>query len=178
MLIGLQTSRELGLVTLNLAVKSVTTATENHQVQTNDDQASQQNTKPVPMPRSNWKGNLNERKKIIQEFPDVFDSIGCLPGEYTIHVDPEVPPVVHPPRRIPIALKEKLKMELDSLVAQGIISPVTEPTPWVNSFVCVTKTNGSVRLCLDPRDLNKAVCKPHYVTPTFEDITAELNGAR
>ena len=93
-------------------------------------------------------------------------------------MDPTVPPVVHPPRRIPKALKERFKAELDFLVTQDMISPVKEPTPWVNSIVCVTKANGSVRLCLDPRDLNKAIRKPHYVTPTFEDVPAKLNGAR
>ena len=106
------------------------------------------------------------------------DDDGCLLGEYTIHVDPTIPPVVHLPQWILIALKEKLKAELDSLVTKGIISPVTEPTPWVNSIVCVTKANGSVRLWLDPRDLNKAIRRPHYVTPTFEDVTAKLRGAR
>ena len=44
-----------------------------------------------------------------------FVYIGCLPGEYSIHVDSMVPPVVHPPRPIPIAHKEKFKAELDSL---------------------------------------------------------------
>ena len=93
-------------------------------------------------------------------------------------MNPTVPPVVHQPRQIPIILKEKLKAELDSLVTQGIISLVTEPTPWVNLIVCITKANSSVRICLEPRDLNKAIHRPHYVTLTFEDITAKLHGAR
>lgn len=173
-LIGLQTSRELGLVTLNLAIKTDTT----HVTDKASRPTPPHDMKPVPVQEPCTMGNLGERRKIIEEFPDVFDSIGCLPGEHTIHLNPEVPPVVHPPRRVPISLKGKLKLELDSLEAQGIISPVKDPTPWVNSFVCTTKRNGSVRLCLDPRDLNKAVHRPHYATPTFEDITAELDNAR
>ena len=98
------------------------------------------------MPKSSLKGDLQARDRIIQEFYDVFDSIGCLPDEYTIHVDWTIPQVAHPPRRIPIAIKEKFKTELGALVNQGIISQVTEPTPWVNSFVCVTKANTSVGL--------------------------------
>ena len=102
----------------------------------------------------------------------------CLTGEYIVHVDPIIPLVVHTSRRIPISPKEKFKTELDSLVNQGIISLVIEQTPWIDSFVCVTKANGSVLLCLDPRDLNKAVLRSHFVTPSFEDITSQLHDAR
>jgi hypothetical protein len=86
--------------------------------------------------------------------------------------------VIHPPRRIPFALRDGLKEELNSLVEKGILSPVTQPTDWVNSFVCVTKPSGKIRLCLDPKDLNKAIKRPHYYTPTFEDILPKLSGAR
>ena len=48
----------------------------------------------------------------------------------------------------------------------------------MNSFVCVTKSNGKIRLCLDPRDLNRAVKRPHYVTPTLEDVLSRLHGAK
>ena len=67
-----------------------------------------------------------------------------------VSVDPAVLPVVHPPRRVPEALREPLKNELVSLVEQGILAKVTEPTDWVNSLVCITKSNGALRLCLDP----------------------------
>ena len=83
-------------------------------------------------------------------------------------------PVVHRHQRIPIALKENFKAELDLLKTEVIISPVTEPTPWVNSFVCETNAVGSVRRGLDPQDLNKAELRPHYVTP----VIAQLHGTR
>ena len=85
---------------------------------------------------------------------------------------------MHPPRRVPEALKERLRKELDSLVMQGILAKVTEPTDWVNSLVCVTKSIGALRLCLDPKDLNRAIKRPHYFTPTLEDILSKLRGAR
>ena len=69
-------------------------------------------------------------------------------------------------------------IELDSLVKQEIRSPVTYPTDWVNSCVCVTKPNGKIRLCLDPKDLHSAIKRPHYVTPTLEDVLTRLNGAK
>ena len=47
-------------------------------------------------------------------------------------------------RRVPEALHEPLKRELDALVEQGIIAKVDEPTNWVNSLVCMTKANGTL----------------------------------
>ena len=76
-----------------------------------------------------------------------------------------------PPRRVPEALKEPLKKELDSLVGQGILAKVTEPTDWVNSLVWVTKNTGALRLCLDPKDLNQAIKRPHYFTPTLAIVS-------
>ena len=85
---------------------------------------------------------------------------------------------MHPPRRVPEALRESLKKELDNLEAQGIIAKVTEPTDWVNSLVCVTKSNGTLTLYLDPKDLNKAIKRPHHCTPTIDKVLPRLNGAQ
>ena len=89
-----------------------------------------------------------------------------------------VPPVVHYPRRVPVALREPLKEELDTLIQQGIIAKVDRPTDWVNSCVCVTKPNGKLRLCLDPKDLNKAIKRPDHYTPTLDDVLPKLNVAQ
>jgi hypothetical protein len=59
----------------------------------------------------------------------------------------------------------------------GVITRVDEPTEWVNSLVVVEKPNGQLRLCLDPRDLNKAIKREHYQLPTFEEISTRLCGA-
>ncbi len=161
-LLGLPTCRDLEIVSLNFTVDV-------------------KESIPIPSAPSvtnRPQGDAQAREKILQEFADIFKGIGCFEGTWKITVDPSVPPVVHPPRRIPVSLKDKLKNELDSLVSQGIISPVTYPTDWVNSFVCVTKSNGNIRLCLDPRDLNRAVKRPHYVTPTLEDVLCRLHGAK
>jgi hypothetical protein len=77
-----------------------------------------------------------------------------------------------------MALQEPLRVELDQLVQQGIIAKVDRPTDWVNSIVCATKANGTIRLCLDPKDLNKAIKRPHHYTPTLDDILPKLTGAR
>ena len=76
------------------------------------------------------------------------------------------------------ALREPLKEGLDTLIQQGIIAKVDRPTDWVNSCVCVTKPNVKLRLCLDPKDLNKAIKRPHHYTPTLDDVLPKLNGAQ
>ena len=75
-------------------------------------------------------------------------------------------------------LKEPLKEDLYSLVGQGILAKVTEPTNWVNSLVCVTKNTGALRLYLDPKDLSQAIKRPHYFTPTLKDVLPKLSGAK
>ena len=62
--------------------------------------------------------------------------------------------------------------------ADDIIAKVAEPTPWVSSMVVVRKKNGDVRICIDPRDLNKAVKRCYYPMPTIEEIVARLPGAK
>jgi len=64
-------------------------------------------------------------------------------------------------------MMDKLKNELDSMVRFGVTAKVDKPTPWVSSLVCVEKKDGSLRLCLDPKDLNKAVMREHHKIPTM-----------
>ena len=60
----------------------------------------------------------------------------------------------------------------------GVIDRVTEPTDWVNSLVVVQKPNGQIRVCLNPKDLNKAIKRHHYQLPTAEDILSRMSGAK
>ena len=60
-----------------------------------------------------------------------------------------------------------MKAELDKMEANGIIEKVDQPTPWVNSMVVVEKRDGSVRICLEPKKLNKAVMREHHHIPTL-----------
>lgn len=123
--------------------------------------------------------NTIENKSILDEFPEVFQGLGCLPGKYHISIDPSVPPIIHPPRRVPHSKRDLLKKELDRMENVGIIEkvPLNEPADWVSSLVCVDKPDGSIRVCLDPRDLNCAIKREHYPLPLVEDITASCAGA-
>jgi len=44
--------------------------------------------------------------------------------------------------------------------------------------VVVQKSNGKLRICLDPRDLNRAIKREHFIIPTFADIAPKLHGKR
>ena len=87
----------------------------------------------------------------INKFDDCFGNIGCLGEKYHIVVDENVPPVVNPPHRIPVALKEQVKKELDRMEKMEIIERINGPTDWVNSMVVVEKPNGNLHICLDPK---------------------------
>ena len=59
--------------------------------------------------------------------------------------------------------------------AMDVIRKVDEPTEWVNSLVVVEKPKSKkLRVCLDPRPLNKAIRREHFHLPTLEDITTRL----
>ena len=60
----------------------------------------------------------------------------------------------------------------------GVIREITEPTGWVNSFALANKSNGRIRVCLDPQNLNQALMHEHYYSPTFEDIAAKMVGSK
>ena len=59
-----------------------------------------------------------------------------------------------------------------------MIEKVTHPTDWVCNIVVVEKSNGKLRLCLDPRNLNKAIKREHFQLPTMDDIMAKMPGAK
>ena len=55
---------------------------------------------------------------------------------------------------------------------------ISEPLEWLNSFVCVKKANGKIRLCLDPTHLNKWIIRPKHSAKLVDDILHRLNGAK
>ena len=119
------------------------------------------------------------KEDLCRTYPDRFQGIGTFEGTFHITTDPTVTPVVHAPRRCSIHLRDEIRKELDSMVDLGVIAKVTEPTDWVSSLVYSRKwkSNGRLRVCLDPKELNKAIKRPHYRTPTLDEITHKLAGA-
>ncbi|GFS92977.1 retrovirus-related Pol polyprotein from transposon 17.6 [Trichonephila clavipes] len=79
------------------------------------------------------------------------------------------------PRKVPLAIHNKVKEELSNMVEAGIISKVEEPTEWVSNMVVITSPK-KLRICLDPRPLNKAIQRPHYPIPTANALITKLQG--
>ncbi|KAK3738934.1 hypothetical protein RRG08_006501 [Elysia crispata] len=61
---------------------------------------------------------------------------------------------------------------------RGILQRVTEPTDWVSLMDIVEKKNGSLRICIDPRPLNKALKREHYKLPTLDDVLPKFREAK
>ena len=120
---------------------------------------------------------INSKDSIPVEFSDCFGEIGCLDKLYHIELNPDIQPVIAPSQKIPHSLKPRLKQELERMIKLHIIEPVVEPTEWVNAMVIVEKPNGKLRICLDPRPLNKAIKRHRYQLPTAEEIFSEMQGA-
>ncbi|XP_077997421.1 uncharacterized protein LOC144450650 [Glandiceps talaboti] len=104
--------------------------------------------------------------KILSDYRDVFQGLGCLPGQYHLQVDQSVKPIKHQPRKVAVALKSELKKKIESLEKQKILTKVPEPTDWISSMV-VVKNPGKLRI---RKDLNKALKRSHYPMPTIKDI--------
>ncbi|CAC5385605.1 unnamed protein product [Mytilus coruscus] len=121
---------------------------------------------------------VDRNNKLKQQYRDLFKGLGCLPGTHKIRINKTVAPVVHAPRKIPIAIKDKVKAELDRMEDIGVIFKQQEPTQWVNSMVTVIKPNGKIRISIDPRDLNKAILREHYPLKTVEEVISQMPNAK
>ena len=116
--------------------------------------------------------------QVFNENSDLFGSdLGRLPVVYKMKLKEDVIPVIKPPRKIPIAMENDVKQELQRMVDLGIIKPQREPTEWVSQMVAAKKKNGDIRVCIDPRDLNTALMRPHHPMRTVEDVAARMPNA-
>ena len=123
------------------------------------------------------------REKILQDFKDCFDRVGCFPGEkYHIQLVDNPKPAIHPPRSTAVHILPLYKEALDEMTGDLIITEVTEPTEWVNSIaISITMTKKGklkVRPCLDPKDLNNYIKRAHYPTRTLDEILPLLHGKK
>ena len=106
---------------------------------------------------------------------DVFDeSLGSMEGKVHLEISPNARQVIMPPRRVPVAIKDKLGKELERLTERGGSAPVQEPTERVSSMITTTKPDGNIRLCIDPHHLNRELTRSHYPLPIIEEILPEL----
>jgi hypothetical protein len=64
------------------------------------------------------------------------------------------------------------------MTEMGVVVKQEDPTDWVNSMVTVIKPNGRIRICIDPRDLNKAILREHYPLKTVEEVISQMPNAK
>ena len=116
----------------------------------------------------------------VSDFPDVFpEELPGLPPhreiEFSIDVVPgAIPASITPYRMAPLELKE-LKFQLQELLEKGFIRPSV--SPWGAPVLFVKKKDGTLRLCIDYRQLNKLTIKNKYPLPRIDDLFDQLKGA-
>lgn len=122
--------------------------------------------------------NLNEATTIVDK--SVFGDLGhmkCKPVKIRLRAD-AVPYSLNTARRIPIPLLDKVKEALQRMEQRGVIVKVTEATEWCAPMVPVAKKDDTVRICVDLKQLNRAVIRERYVLPVLDDILPKLSGAK
>ena len=121
-----------------------------------------------------------ESVSIVREFLDVF--LAHLPGmppdrdiDFCIDLEPGTRPISIPPYRMANAELRELKAQLQELLGKGFIRP--SASPWGAPILFVKKKDGSFRMCIDYRQLNKVTTKNKYPLPRIDDLFDQLQGA-
>ncbi|KAL0559074.1 hypothetical protein IC582_003663 [Cucumis melo] len=117
---------------------------------------------------------------VVRDYPDVF--LEELPGlpphrevEFAIELEPGTVPISRAPYRMAPAELKELKVQLQELLDNGFIRPSV--SPWGAPVLFVKKKDGSMRLCIDYRELNKVTVKNRYPLPRIDDLFDQLQGA-
>ncbi|XP_021754918.1 uncharacterized protein LOC110720219 [Chenopodium quinoa] len=118
--------------------------------------------------------------EVVNEFLDVFpDEILGMPPrreiDFTIDLVPGTTPISKAPYRMTPVEMSKLKEQLQDLLDKGYIRP--SASPWGAPVLFVKKKDGSMRLCIDYRELNKVKIKNKYPLPRIDDLFDQLKGA-
>ncbi|GJR12539.1 putative reverse transcriptase domain-containing protein [Tanacetum coccineum] len=118
---------------------------------------------------------------IVREFPEVFpeDLPGLPPArqvEFQIDLVPGAAPVARAPYRLAPAEMQELSTQLQELSDRGFIRPSS--SPWGAPVLFVKKKDGSFRMCIDYRELNKLTVKNRYPLLRIDDLFDQLQGSR
>lgn len=119
-------------------------------------------------------GLPKDKETFVLQNKNLFEGLGKLPGTCKIMLKPNSIPVLKYRKRIPDSLHEPLKLLLEEMRKDKIISVVDYPTEWVNNLQIVEKPNKALRICLDPIPLNECIQREHYQIPTAEEIFSRL----
>ena len=117
---------------------------------------------------------------ILQEFKDVFpDELSELPPkrefDFSIDLMPGTEPQSKVPYRMTTTEMYELKVQLQELLDKGFIHPSV--SPWGAPVIFVKKKDGTLRLCIDYRMLNKVTIKNRYPLPQIDELFDQMKGA-
>ena len=118
---------------------------------------------------------------VVREFPDVFpDDLPGLPPDreidFQIELAPRTKPISRAPYRMAPAELKELKVQMEEMVNKGFVRPST--SPWGAPVLFVKKKDGSMRLYIDYRELNKVTIRNQYPLPRIDDLFDQLQGAK
>ena len=121
-----------------------------------------------------------ENIPVVNEFPEVFpEDISGLPPEreveFAIEIVPGAGSVSKAPYRMAPNEMIELKKQIEELLEKGFIRPSV--SPWGAPVLFVRKKDGSLRLCIDYRELNKVTVKNKYPLPRIDDLLDQLSGS-
>ncbi|KAL0556757.1 hypothetical protein IC582_005273 [Cucumis melo] len=117
---------------------------------------------------------------VVRDYPDVFpEELPGLPPhrevEFAIELEPGTVSISRAPYRMAPAELKELKVQLQEFLDKGFIRP--SMSPWGAPVLFVKKKDGSMRLCIDYRELNKVTVKNRYPLPRIDDLFDQLQGA-
>ncbi|GJS97564.1 putative reverse transcriptase domain-containing protein [Tanacetum coccineum] len=117
---------------------------------------------------------------IVRDFPEVFpeDLLGLPPAqpvEFQIDLIPGAAPVARAPYRLALSKMKELSEQLQELSDKGFIRPSS--SPWGAQVLFVKKKDGSFRMCIDYRELNKLTVRNRYLLPRIDDLFDQLQGS-
>jgi hypothetical protein len=127
------------------------------------------------------KGSKSNLQDILACYPENFNGLGKLQGhKVKLHCNPDVKPVNVPAHSFPYHLKERAQKVIDEMIEQDVIEehPCDQPAPWISNAVLAPKQDGSIRVTLDARNVNKALLSSNQPIPKHEDIKAKLGSAK
>ena len=130
-------------------------------------------------PFTSDKNFVRKINNIITKYSGNFKGLGKLKNhKVKLYIDENVKPVAVPPRSVPYHLKQRLDDTIDGMIGNDVIEehPKEEPAPWVSCAVIVPKPDGTIRVTLDARNINKAIQSTNQPIPRQEDIKAQLSG--
>ena len=117
---------------------------------------------------------ITSKEQIVANYTDVYDGIGCLPGPPTIFRWILVSHPSKPPVHQSLYISKSFQKEIDKMLQMGILKPVNQAAPWINSFILIDgkdkQGNLKLRIYLDPNNLNKAIVHELYHFKTPEDM--------